>query len=494
MNDPLPTTANDRRRGTALAIFAALALALLAVGLRLSKAWHHPLDPDEIYFVFLARLGWTGMMRVVTEDVEQPLYYAMSFGWRLLGGESDLWVRTLAILGGVAGVLAVVPLGRRLVDARTGWLAAFLLALHRTHVLESQNARPNAWLWLFITLAVIGGWGWLDERRPRQALLFVASGAAALYTYYFGMFPLAVLVIAGAIRLRGDRRALAQWLGLSALVALAFAPLAPTWWEQLLRDAKGDADLPPMPVRDILTLARHLLERGTAPAVALCVPMLAALAPREKRGSILTLWALVVVPIVVPFALSQSGWHLFFLGQMQLALPFVCLLFAAGVRVLSAPAARRAATAALVLLIAWPGLRDARPARPDEFITSVGRLRARVHPGDLLVATEPHAMLYQQFHLAMPLRYRLLVMPGVEPFHYSDAVLAVPDSLRMSPEQFRAAIADGGAWWGVRFVHFPEYRTGQAAATMLDSVAHGPLEHGRFVTLWDGRAADAAAR
>jgi hypothetical protein len=469
-----------------LILLGLAALALIAAVPRVLLARHTPLDADEIYLVLLARRGLVGMLRIVAQDVEQPLFYIMTWGWRLLGGESDLWIRTLSILSGVAGVLVIVPLGRRLFSAPVGWLAALMLAVQRTHIMETQAAKPTATLWLLTSLALLGGWAWLQERKPWQAVLFVLAGTAAMYTYYFSMFPLAVLVVSGAILLRRERQALWTWLGFAAALALLFGPLAPTWWAQLVRDAQGDAKQPPMGVDQLVILARRLTSTRPAAAAAIVALMLAALTDRAHRRAAIVLWAMLLVPIVVPFALSHAGAHLFFYGQMEFALPLAVVLVAAGVLALPSRLPRGIVGVLLVTFVAWEGARSVRPV-PDPFAAAVKQLRPLVRDGDVVVATEPHALLYAEYHLARRLRYRLLVMPGVEPFHYSDAVLAVPDSMQFTPSRFETEEQQTGErWWGLRFLHFPLYRTGATAATLLDSLARGPVWRENHVTIWSG--------
>jgi 4-amino-4-deoxy-L-arabinose transferase-like glycosyltransferase len=478
--------AGSGRRRAATPALALVALTALAAIPRLLLARRSPLDADEIYIVFLARHGLEGMLKLVNQDVEQPLFYLMTWAWRGIGGETDLWIRTLSILAGIAGVLVIVPLGRRIFGARVAWLAAVLLALQRTHIIETQAAKPTATLWLLLSLAILCGWSWLEERRARHAVLFVVAGTAALYTYYFVMFPLAILLVSGAIRLRGDRAAMLRWLALGGAMALLFAPLAPTWWNQLLRDVQGDAHVPPMGVDQLEFLARRMTSARLAGMLALFVMMALAFLPRAQRWAAGTLWAMIVIPILVPFAISQAGAHLFFYGQMEFVLPFACLLMAAGVFALPGRLTGAVLAIALVALVAWEGLRSLRPTK-DGFAEAVGILQPLVHDGDVVVATEPHALLYFQYHLPRPLRYRLLVMPGVEAFHYSDAVLAIPDSLMLSPERFLREDVGSERWWGLRFLHFPIYRTGKEAAALLDSLTRGPMWRSEHVSIWSGR-------
>jgi hypothetical protein len=471
-------------------VWAAFAgLAAVALAARYLMASRQALYADEIYILFLARQGFAGMMAVVAQDVEQPLYFVLVWLWRALGGEGALWAKSLPILAGVAGVLAVVPLGRRMFGPRAAWLAAALLALQRTHIDQSQKLIPSTVLWLLLTLALWMAWAWFADRRARQAVGFVLFAAAALYTYYFAIFPLAVLAGYGLVRLWREPAARSQWLGLCALVMLLFAPLLPTWWAQTLRDIQADAWLPPMSTGQLWTLAEKLLYRSRAVMALLLAFSALALVPRARRGAAVLLVCLTVFPVVVPWLMSREGVHLFFWGQMQFALPFVCLLIAAGVEALPHPALAWIARGALVVIGLRGALISTAPTRPDAHMSAVDYLHRHARRGDLVVCVEPHSMLFFEYHLP-GMRYRLISTPGVEPFHYSDAVLAIADSERTTPAEWSAEVRRQSRWWGLRFEHFPLYRTGAEAAAAFTAAARGPVWRRDMVTVWAGAPFD----
>ena len=488
-----PLLSSLRHRVGVRAGFAGLAgIAAVALAARYLMASRHALYADEIYILFLARRGFAGMMAAVAQDVEQPLYFALAWLWRLLGGEGALWAKSLPILAGVAGVLAVIPLGRRMFGQRAAWLAAALLALHRTHIEQSQKVIPSTVLWLLLTLAVSMAWAWFAERRTRHAAGFVLFAAAALYTYYFAIFPLSVLAGCGLVRLWREPTGRVQWLGLCALVMLLFAPLLPTWWAQTLRDIQADAWLSPMSTGQLWTLARKLFYPSTAAMALLMLFSALALVPRARRSAAALLVCLTVIPAVLPWLLSRGGVHLFFWGQMQFALPFVCLLIAAGVEALPGPALRWIARGALLILALRGAMIATAAPQPDPHLSAVDYLRGHARRGDLVVCVEPHSMLFFKYHLP-GLRYRLISMPGVEPFHYSDAVLAIADSERTTPGEWSAEIQRQPRWWGLRFEHFPLYRTGAEAAAAFTAAARGPLWRREMVTVWAGAPFESVA-
>src|SRR6185503_18664369 len=89
-----PPRALDRR-----VVFAILAFAS---GVRLWDAFRTPLAFDEIYALLLARLGPAGIFKVLEKDVDQPLGFLVTWAWRALGGEGELWLKLPSIAFGVA--------------------------------------------------------------------------------------------------------------------------------------------------------------------------------------------------------------------------------------------------------------------------------------------------------------------------------------------------------------------------------------------------------
>ena len=176
-----------------------------------------------------------------------------------------------------------------------------------------------------------------------------------------------------------------------------------------------------------------------APIVVLA---LLPLIRREQRRPAVLLWLLMVVPTIGPWLLSRAGIHLFYMRQMLYTLPIWYLLVGAGIagiRIVPLRVAVAVGTLGLLLRAYWLS------APFDEAVQLEAGARyvaERVQPGDLVLFTEPHALLFFQYHLPDRARYRLLSMPRVEKFHYSDGILAVPDSVRATPARSGRPSAD----------------------------------------------------
>lgn len=76
--------------------WGAVALVLVAAAaLRVRLAADTPLWFDEIYTLWVARLAPADLLRTVAGDIHPPLHYLLVWAWRAVGGEGDLWIKSL---------------------------------------------------------------------------------------------------------------------------------------------------------------------------------------------------------------------------------------------------------------------------------------------------------------------------------------------------------------------------------------------------------------
>src|SRR5262249_21298002 len=153
------------------------------------------------------------LLRSVAADVHPPLHYLMVSGWRALGGEHDLYIKSLSIVTGLATIVVAYAIGRAGFSRSAGVVAAFLLALHPAHVAFSQESRSSALLFLLLAVAQSCAWSWTEGRARRPAAGYVLASAAALYTHYLAAPVLACLALWGAWTLRKDSARLRGWIG-----------------------------------------------------------------------------------------------------------------------------------------------------------------------------------------------------------------------------------------------------------------------------------------
>ena len=173
-----------------------LAILLLAVGLRLTRL-HESVWIDELYTSNLFVGHPLVLMKTLFSDIHPPLYFVGMHFWNALFGDSELSLRMPPLLCGLASVVVLFQLGRRVFDTRTGLIAALLLALSPVHIWYSQEGRPYSFdvlMLLVTTLAFVEVSG---ARAFRWSLAFFVGLFGIAFThYYMAAFVFAFPVLA----------------------------------------------------------------------------------------------------------------------------------------------------------------------------------------------------------------------------------------------------------------------------------------------------------
>jgi hypothetical protein len=484
---------------------AALATVIvIAAAVRFVEATRVSLWFDEIYTLWIARLGPAGIVHALRADVHPPLHEWLVWLWWRMGGESAVWLRSLSVIFGVATVAALYGFTRDLFGRAAALLAALLLALHRTHVYYSQELRPYGMLWLLYLLALWAAWRFVRDGRARWGAAYVVVAAAALYTHYQSGLVLGIIALWGVIALIGIPRRLGAWIGLHVAVAVLFLPQLPTFLLQTHRNqelhwvtAPHFADLAHL--AQVYAFGYRLL---ILPALALAaVPLFRS----SDRKAAALLWSFMLPLIAISYVLTQRGAHLFTERYMDFALPGWCALLATGAIGLGAllparrgaaegrvPASWVSAAAGIALaVLAAKSLKAHQPLEePRELSLAEHEIEAHAQPGDVVVHADTHSLLFFAQNAPGLGRQRLLVVGTPLPYYEGIAVIA--DSLILSTDDFARLRASGAHWWGVRTHH-----SGTDSRTALDTLrAHAAsIRHlGPLVTLIEGAIDSTRAR
>ena len=205
-----------------------LAGTLVALALRVWLAARSQVWLDEANSVLLALTPVTELSGALAEDSSPPLYYLLLKLWAALTSLDPLWLRVPSIAFGCAAVPAVWWVGRRMDRARTGLLAAWLIALSPLHAYYSEEIRMYAML----VLLGLGFYAAVFEvlRRTGRVLPAAVAGICLVYTHYYGLvFVGAVLLVA----LLGMRERWRKLVLCGGAVAVALLPWLPVFLRQL---------------------------------------------------------------------------------------------------------------------------------------------------------------------------------------------------------------------------------------------------------------------
>ena len=191
---------------------------------------------DEALTVNIARLPLHQLPSFLRRDGAPPLFYVMLHFWMGWFGTSDVAVRSLSGVIGVATVPLAWVAGRRLGGPRVGWAAMLLVATSPFATRYDTETR----MYSLVVLLTVLGFLALDRsvRRPRPGNL-IAVGAVTgllLYTHYWSLYLIGTTLVWLAFQ---GWRGRPEWTSgaRASLVAvvvgcLTFLPWLPTFFYQ----------------------------------------------------------------------------------------------------------------------------------------------------------------------------------------------------------------------------------------------------------------------
>ncbi|HEY1294400.1 MAG TPA: glycosyltransferase family 39 protein, partial [Chloroflexota bacterium] len=209
-----------------LGLVVLLGVTAIAAALRWYRIDAQSLWYDEGISAHQLTRSFPEILRAASLDTHPPLYYWSLKAWGEVFGASELALRSLSAAWGVAMVVLIFLIGRRLFGTLTGALAALLLAAAPLAVYYSQEVRMYAQVTALGLLAVYA-------YTRRSDWLYALAGIATLYSQYLGIALLAAVNVHALITWRSrTRREWITWLAANAVIAVAFLPWLSTFIEQ----------------------------------------------------------------------------------------------------------------------------------------------------------------------------------------------------------------------------------------------------------------------
>jgi len=208
----------------------------VAAGVALRLYTRSSLWLDEALTVNIASLPLSELTAALRRDGAPPLYYVLLHGWMAIAGGSDIAVRSLSAVFGVATLPLLHRAGRRLGGAVVGVAALVLIATSPFALRYATEAR----MYTLVALLVTVGWlvlrSALERPTPFRLAGTGALGGALLLTHYWSFYLVGVTVVALSVRLlRRPEQRRTTLLTLGAVVigsVLLFAPWVPSFLYQ----------------------------------------------------------------------------------------------------------------------------------------------------------------------------------------------------------------------------------------------------------------------
>ena len=132
---------------------------------------------DEAYVGIITRLSKSSFVRELLVDAHPPLYNVINKAWSLFFGTSEISLRFMPLIFGIATILVAYKLAEKMGNKQTAAMAAFLVAINPFLVGYSIEARSYS-LYGLVTLVTAY---FLISKKYR---LFLAGTVAMIQTHY----------------------------------------------------------------------------------------------------------------------------------------------------------------------------------------------------------------------------------------------------------------------------------------------------------------------
>jgi mannosyltransferase len=215
---------------------------ILGVGtlLRVYHLDYQSLWVDEIHSMNGADPDYS-LLEVIeySKKDQPPTFFLILHFWLKLFGFSDISGRSLSVVIGVLGILAMYFLGDEIKGERIGLMSSFITSINYFHISFSQEARFYSLLFLLAALSYLFFIRAIKKNKYIDFVLYFVFTVGMLYTHYFGLvvFASQAAIFLGLIVWNNLKRELILTGILTAFfTSLTLLP----WISTLLLDASTD--------------------------------------------------------------------------------------------------------------------------------------------------------------------------------------------------------------------------------------------------------------
>jgi hypothetical protein len=436
---------------------------------------------DEGISIGIAHHPFTSIPHLLRQDGAPPLYYLLLHVWMGWFGDSERATHSLSLIF----ALACIPLGywvaRSLFGALAGWVCAGLAAVDPYLTYYAQETRMYTMVACFSFIAAGAYVHGVLQGRRWYLLLLAVSLDLILYTHNWGIFLCLGFGVATLIYAR-DRLREAAIAG--GVMVLLYLPWVPTLLDQSKHTGAPWAMVPSF---HSLLLAPGAVLSGDGPFMAFVLAAGAGLAVMVRmrsdpaRRTVLALAVVVGVTVLLAWLVSlfSPAWATRYFAVV--VGPLLLIASAGLVR-----AGRVGLVALIAIGVLWSNyvITDNKENARE----IVHGLAPYVHPGDLVLSTQPEQVPVLRYYLGPGLRFgtTLGAVPDPQVMDWRDALSRLK---KVTPatdlEPLLATVKPGQDLIVVSPV-FRDYRAWQARWTRLvyltsqvwtQKIAHDPRFH-----------------
>ena len=176
----------DNHVALILTVITILGAALRLKGLTFNSYW-----VDEIYSLSFSNPS-NSLAKVFEEttiiDVHPPLYQTILWIWFKMFGYTEFAGRSLSVVIGTAGIVAIYFLAKELFDRYIGLCASLIASTNYFLIYYSQEARSYSLILLLTVISYLYLKRALEDPRKKNILPYWIATILLLYTNYITMF------------------------------------------------------------------------------------------------------------------------------------------------------------------------------------------------------------------------------------------------------------------------------------------------------------------
>jgi mannosyltransferase len=176
------------------AILLLLLITAIGVFLRLYTIGKESIWFDEAASIYSAKRPIIDMIwDCVLWQRNPPLHFVTLKIWMNLFGDSEVAIRTLSAIFGIASLPLIYLVGKQLFNTRVGILASFFLSISAYAIYYSQESRAYAMLVFFTILSFIFFIRIVKYESTNKwyFIAYFVTNTLLVYTHYFGLFVVA---------------------------------------------------------------------------------------------------------------------------------------------------------------------------------------------------------------------------------------------------------------------------------------------------------------
>lgn len=314
------------------AITLLIAIVILATLLRLYSISTESYWLDEAISIRQAQHDdLEDTLERVKNDIHLPFYITILHFWVKLFGIGEFASRSLSLIFGVAGILALFFLARRLFGDKTALIASALMAFSPIMIYYSQEARLYT---LFVLLSILSFdmfVKYLREPKAKNMILYLCVTLPLIYTHIFGFLVLASQNIVIFLHSRLNIKKIWRWILSQALLVAMFIP----WMPIFLRQMTSKNNTVWIPYPGIYLVLESLVDLIGNIFIAIIFFILSGFfiselknMKNEEMERLLILLSWIIIPFVLVLSYSYAFSPIYHTRYMLFTLPALFMLFA----------------------------------------------------------------------------------------------------------------------------------------------------------------------